>query len=109
MRHRSRRRRNIPQARGDPPGTRRLDARRPRLDERRAAERPDGSNRAAAARRGSRRAGLDGDRLRTWMTTLAPVSVALKFGFLAALYLFLLWVVRSAKRDLGSDAPPPVP
>ena len=43
------------------------------------------------------------------MTTLAPVSVALKFGFLAALYLFLLWVVRSAKRDLGSDAPPPVP
>ncbi len=34
------------------------------------------------------------------MTTLAPVSVALKFGFLAVLYLFLLWVVRSALRDL---------
>jgi pSer/pThr/pTyr-binding forkhead associated (FHA) protein len=34
------------------------------------------------------------------MTTLAPVSVALKFGFLAVLYLFLLWVVRSARRDL---------
>jgi pSer/pThr/pTyr-binding forkhead associated (FHA) protein len=34
------------------------------------------------------------------MTTLAPVSVALKFGFLAVLYLFLLWVARSAFRDL---------
>jgi hypothetical protein len=34
------------------------------------------------------------------MTTLAPVSVALKFGFLAVLYLFLLWVSRSALRDL---------
>jgi hypothetical protein len=38
------------------------------------------------------------------MTTLAPVSVALKFGFLAVLYLFLLWVTRSARRDLrGAD------
>jgi hypothetical protein len=34
------------------------------------------------------------------MTTLEPVSVALKFGFLAVLYLFLLWVSRSALRDL---------
>jgi hypothetical protein len=34
------------------------------------------------------------------MNTLAPVSVALKFGFLAVLYLFLLWVSRSAMRDL---------
>lgn len=34
------------------------------------------------------------------MTTLEPVSVALKFGFLAVLYLFLLWVVRSALKDL---------
>jgi hypothetical protein len=34
------------------------------------------------------------------MNTLAPVSVALKFGFLAVLYLFLLWVARSARRDL---------
>jgi FHA domain len=34
------------------------------------------------------------------MNTLQPVSVALKFGFLAVLYLFLLWVVRSALRDL---------
>ena len=29
-----------------------------------------------------------------------PVSVALKFGFLAVLYLFLLWVSRSVLRDL---------
>jgi FHA domain len=34
------------------------------------------------------------------MNTLAPVSVALKFGFLAVLYLFLLWIARSARRDL---------
>jgi len=39
------------------------------------------------------------------MTTLAPVSVALKFGFLAVLYLFVLWVARGARRDLRrSDA-----
>jgi hypothetical protein len=51
------------------------------------------------------------------MTSLAPVSVALKFGFLAVLYLFVLWVARSARRDLrrsdaalmaegGAEAPP---
>jgi pSer/pThr/pTyr-binding forkhead associated (FHA) protein len=39
------------------------------------------------------------------MTTLEPVSVALKFGFLVVLYLFLLWVARSARRDLGAGAP----
>jgi hypothetical protein len=31
---------------------------------------------------------------------LDPVAVALKFGFLAVLYLFLIWVARSALRDL---------
>lgn len=37
--------------------------------------------------------------------TLDPVAVALKFGFLAVLYLFLLWMARSALRDLrGSTA-----
>jgi FHA domain len=30
-----------------------------------------------------------------------PLAVALKFGFLAVLYLFLLWVSRSALRDLS--------
>ena len=46
---------------------------------------------------------------------LEPVSVGLKFGFLAVLYLFLLWVARSALKDLrrargggaASDDPPP--
>ena len=32
-----------------------------------------------------------------------PLAVALKFGFLAVLYLFLLWVARSAMRDLSRD------
>jgi hypothetical protein len=43
------------------------------------------------------------------MNTLQPVSVALKFGFLAVLYLFLLWVARSALHDLrgrGTERPP---
>ncbi len=37
---------------------------------------------------------------------LQPVSVGLKFGFLAVLYLFLLWVAWSALRDMrrGSAA-----
>jgi hypothetical protein len=34
------------------------------------------------------------------MSNLAPLSVALKFGFLVVLYLFLMWVARSALRDL---------
>jgi FHA domain len=40
------------------------------------------------------------------MTTLAPVSVALKFGFLAVMYLFVLWVARSARRDLRAGGAP---
>jgi hypothetical protein len=42
------------------------------------------------------------------MNNLEPVSVLLKFGFLVVLYLFLLWVSRSALRDLrggGVQAP----
>ena len=30
-----------------------------------------------------------------------PVAVALKFGFLAVLFLFILWVARSSMRDLS--------
>ena len=30
-----------------------------------------------------------------------PLAVALKFGFLAVLYLFLLWIARSALKDLA--------
>lgn len=36
-----------------------------------------------------------------------PLAVILKFGFLAVLYLFLLWIARSAMKDLrraGSNA-----
>jgi predicted component of type VI protein secretion system len=44
---------------------------------------------------------------------LEPVSVALKFGFLIVLYLFLLWVAWSASRDLRrgrtADAGPVAP
>jgi pSer/pThr/pTyr-binding forkhead associated (FHA) protein len=40
------------------------------------------------------------------MNTLAPVSVALKFGFLAVMYLFLLWIASSARRDLRRGAAP---
>ena len=35
------------------------------------------------------------------MSDLEPLAVALKFGFLAVLYLFLLWVTRMALRDLA--------
>jgi len=37
---------------------------------------------------------------------LEPVSVGLQFGFLAVLYLFLLWVSRSALRDLRRTGGP---
>ena len=43
------------------------------------------------------------------MTTLEPASVALKLAFLAVLYLFLLWVVRSAWKDLRSTRDAGVP
>jgi hypothetical protein len=39
------------------------------------------------------------------MNSLEPLSVVLKFGFLAVLYLFLLWVARSARRDLRGSEP----
>jgi FHA domain len=34
-----------------------------------------------------------------------PLAVALKFGFLAVLYLFLFWVARSAMKDLARSGP----
>ena len=37
---------------------------------------------------------------------LDPVAVALKFGFLAVLYLFLLWMARSAMKDLRRGGGP---
>jgi FHA domain len=35
-----------------------------------------------------------------------PIAVVLKFGFLAVLYLFLLWVARSAFRELRTTTAP---
>ena len=35
-----------------------------------------------------------------------PIAVALKFGFLAVLYLFLFWVSRSAQRELRRTSAP---
>ncbi|HMA26454.1 MAG: FHA domain-containing protein [Solirubrobacterales bacterium] len=40
------------------------------------------------------------------MNDLEPLAVALKFGFLAVLYLFLFWVTRMALRDLRGTASP---
>jgi hypothetical protein len=37
---------------------------------------------------------------------LDPIAVGLKFGFLAVLYLFLLWVARSALKDLRRGGEP---
>ena len=42
----------------------------------------------------------------TGHAVLEPVSVGLQFGFLAVLYLFLLWVSRSALRDLRRSTGP---
>jgi len=35
-----------------------------------------------------------------------PIAVALKFGFLAVLYLFLFWVARSALKEVRSTTAP---
>jgi hypothetical protein len=43
------------------------------------------------------------------MASADPIAILLKFGFLAVLYLFVLWIARGALRDLRrgeSDAAP---
>src|SRR5260370_36341895 len=85
---------------GGPQRARRLGGGGPRLDDRLGGQRGSARGRARARERRSDRAGLDDAALRRAMTTLEPVSVALKFGFLAVMYLFVLWVARSAGRDL---------
>ena len=40
------------------------------------------------------------------MNDLEPLAVALKFGFLAVLFLFLFWVTRSSLKDLRGTASP---
>jgi FHA domain len=39
------------------------------------------------------------------VATADPIEVLLKFAFIAVLYLFLLWVARSALKDLRRPAP----
>jgi hypothetical protein len=39
---------------------------------------------------------------------LDPIAVALKFGFLAVLYLFLIWVTRSVLKDLRQTGMPTI-
>jgi hypothetical protein len=46
------------------------------------------------------------DPILAQVNDLEPIAVALKFGFLAVLYLFLLWVTRTALRDLRATSGP---
>jgi hypothetical protein len=39
------------------------------------------------------------------MSSISQVSVALKYGFVIVLYLFLLWLARSALKDMRPKAP----
>src|SRR5579859_4976706 len=103
MRHRRRRPRRVETPCGGAQRTGRLGGGGPRLDERLGGQRGGARGRACARERRSDRARLDDAALRRAMTTLEPVSVALKFGFLAVMYLFVLWVARSAGRDLRRD------
>ncbi|HUA12021.1 MAG TPA: FHA domain-containing protein [Solirubrobacteraceae bacterium] len=43
------------------------------------------------------------------MNNVAPLSVILKFAFIAVLYLFVIWVARSAARDLRGSRRPDAP
>ena len=86
------------------PSLRRMVRARPRLDQRRSRQRLAARGRARARPTGDRiEIGSTELRLRTVMNSLEPVSVALKFGFLAVLYLFLFWVARSARQ--GPERP----
>lgn len=40
------------------------------------------------------------------MADSEPIAVALRFGFLAVLYLFLLWIARSALKEVRTTATP---
>ncbi|MGZ5325321.1 MAG: FHA domain-containing protein [Solirubrobacterales bacterium] len=40
------------------------------------------------------------------MNDLEPIAVALKFGFIAVLYVFLFWIARTALRDLRGGSLP---
>ena len=83
---------------------------RPGVDQRHRRERPAGAVGAACS-----------PATRSWPAPPAcgstwteerrlsdPIEVLLQFAFLGVLYLFLLWVARSALRDLGRPATEPV-
>ncbi len=38
------------------------------------------------------------------MSDIEPIAVVLKFGFIAVLYLFLLWIARTSLRDMRGGA-----
>ena len=88
--------------RGAPPRGRGLDGGRPRVHQRRQGERTARRALPASVRRShhDRRHGPD-LRARVGIPVDEPLAVALKFGFLAVLYLFLLWIARSSMRDLA--------
>ena len=88
--------------RGDPPRGGGLDGGRPRLHQRGEGERTARRALPASVRRShhDRRHGPD-LRARVGIPVDEPLAVALKFGFLAVLYLFLLWIARSSMRDLA--------
>ena len=105
VRRRARRRQRLAPPRRDPPDVRRLvDGRRPGFDQRRQGQRP--------ARSRARQSLEPGDRLdlrhrrdrRSRCSDARARRRRLKFGFLAVLYLFLLWVSRSALKDLRRGA-----
>src|SRR5688572_291885 len=76
--------------------------RRSRFHQRDQGERTPGDRGAAARRRPGHGRYNDiplRDRTVTAPLDYEPISVALKFGFLAVLYLFLLWIANSARKD----------
>ena len=108
VRRRARRRERLPPPRGGPPVGRLLD--------RRATSAPPTASRSTAAASTAPQSLAPGDAIELGTSRvdfelecrveLDPIAVALKFGFLAVLYLFLLWVARSALKDLrrGTEA-----
>jgi hypothetical protein len=40
------------------------------------------------------------------VSNVEPIAVVLKFGFIALLYLFLVWIARTALRDMRGSAAP---
>ena len=101
LRHRPGGRQRLTPPRRDPSRRRRLGAGGPGLHQRGVARRAarEGRKRRWAAASGSSWA--PPRCASSWSRNLLdPVSVALKFGFLLVLYLFLAWVARSALKDL---------